>query len=263
VPADKIAPVKEITYTARDGLAIPALLTLPRNHQSKPIPFIILPHGGPNRHDTVAFDYMAQFLAALGYGVLQPQYRGSTGHGLALLKAGEGQWGRKMQDDIADGTRWLIQQGYADQARIAIAGFGYGGYAALMGGIRDPDLYACVVAGAPIADLAQFVDDTGHHIGFKTSIPDVKDPDVPLAQISPVKRAREMKSPVLLIHGRLDFMVPVEHSEAMEHELKFHDHPVKAVYFDDADHYFGREADRVAMLQATGEFLAAHLPAGE
>ena len=220
-----------------------------------------MPHGGPAQHDSLAFDYMTQFFAALGYGVLQPQYRGSTGHGLALFKAGYGQWGRKMQDDIADGTRWLVEQGYADKARMAIVGFSYGGYAALMGGIRDPDLYACVVAGAPVADFAQFVTDMGHHPGHKTSIPEVRDPDVPLAQISPVKRAKEIKAPVLLVHGRLDFTVPVEHSEAMEQELKFYDRPVKAVYFDQADHYFGREADRVAMLQTVGEFLAAHLSA--
>ncbi len=119
-------------------------------------------------HDVDEFDYLSQFFASLGFGVLQPQFRGSDGHGLALLKAGYGQWGRKMQDDIADGTRWLIQQGYADKARIAIVGWSYGGYAALMGGIRDPDLYGCVAAIAPVADFAQFVDDVSHGFGRKT-----------------------------------------------------------------------------------------------
>jgi dipeptidyl aminopeptidase/acylaminoacyl peptidase len=258
-----VAAIRRIAYKARDGLTIPGLLTLPQGYQGGPIPFIVLPHGGPTAHDTAEFDYMTQFLASLGYGVLQPQFRGSDGYGLTLRKAGYGQWGRKMQDDIADGTRWLIEQGYADKARIAIAGFSYGGYAALMGGIRDPDLYACVVAGAPVADLAQFVDDEGYAYGRKTSIPDVKDPDVPLALISPVKRAREMKSPVLLMHGRLDFTVPVAHSEAMERQLNFYGRPVKAVYFDQADHYFGRETDRVEMLRTMGEFLVAHLSASK
>jgi len=263
IPAEKVAAIRRIAYKARDGLTIPGLLTLPQGYQGGPIPFIVLPHGGPTAHDTAEFDYMTQFLASLGYGVLQPQFRGSDGYGLTLRKAGYGQWGRKMQDDIADGTRWLIEQGYADKARIAIAGFSYGGYAALMGGIRDPDLYACVVAGAPVADLAQFVDDQGYAYGRKTSIPDVKDPEVPLALISPVKRAREMKSPVLLMHGRLDFTVPVAHSEAMERQLNFYGRPVEAVYFDQADHYFGRESDRVEMLRTMGEFLVAHLPASK
>jgi dipeptidyl aminopeptidase/acylaminoacyl peptidase len=130
-----------------------------------------------------------------------------------------------------------------------------------MGGIRDPDLFRCVVAGAPVADLAQYVDDIGYTAGGRTSIPWVKGPEVSLNQISPVKRAREMKAPVLLVHGRLDFTVPVVHSEAMERELKFYDHPVTAVYFAEADHYFGHEADRVAMLRAVGKFLVDNLGA--
>lgn len=256
IPPEQIAPVTEVSYAARDGLGIPAYLTLPVDRRPGPLPFVVLPHGGPVARDTGQFDYMAQFLAHLGYGVLQPQFRGSTGHGWSFEQAGYGQWGRKSQDDITDGTRWLIGQGYADPARIAIIGSSYGGYAALMGVEREPALYRCAVSISGVADLSHLVDEVGGHYGGLTSIPDIKDPDVPLASISPVKRAGAIQVPVLLMHGRLDFTVPVEHSEAMERALDHVDKPVEAVYFDEADHFFTHEKDRIAMLKTLQSFLA-------
>lgn len=256
IPSEQVAPVSEVSYAARDGLEIPAYLTLPPGHAAGPLPFVVLPHGGPLARDTGQFDYMAQFLAALGYGVLQPQFRGSTGRGWVFEQAGYGQWGRKSQDDITDGTHWLIDKGYADPARIIIAGASYGGYAALMGAAREPALYRCAVSISGVADLAHLVNEVGGTYGGLTSIPDVKDKDVPLTAISPVKHAGVIQVPVLLMHGRRDFTVPVEHSEAMERALKHVDKPVEAVYFDGADHFFTREKDRIEMLKTLQSFLA-------
>jgi dipeptidyl aminopeptidase/acylaminoacyl peptidase len=204
---------------------------------------------------------MAQFLAHLGYGVLQPQFRGSTGRGWKFEQAGYGQWGRKSQDDITDGTRWLIEAGYADPARIAIVGSSYGGYAALMGVVREPALYRCAVSISGVADLSHLVDEVGATYGGLTSIPDIKDPTVPLAAISPAKHAAAIQVPVLLMHGRVDFTVPVEHSEAMERALRHVDKRVEAVYFDEADHFFTHEKDRIAMLQTLQSFLEKTMPA--
>ena len=255
IPPDQIAPVTETSYKARDGLDIPAFLTLPVKRKAGPLPFVVLPHGGPLAHDTGQFDYMAQFLASLGYGVLQPQFRGSTGHGWKFEQAGYGQWGRKSQDDITDGTHWLIDKGYADPVQIAIIGSSYGGYAALMGVEREPSLYRCAVSISGVADLSRLVDEVGSTYGGRTSIPDVKDDDVPLASISPVKHANAVQVPVLLLHGRRDFTVPVEHAEAMERALNHVDKPVEAVYFPEADHFFTREKDRIDMLKALQSFL--------
>jgi len=255
IPPEQIAPVSEVSYKARDGLDIPAFLTLPVGRKAGPIPFVVLPHGGPLASDSGQFDYMAQFLASQGFGVLQPQFRGSTGRGWKFEQAGYGQWGRKSQDDITDGTHWLVEQGYADPSRIAIIGSSYGGYAALMGVEREPALYRCAVSISGVADLSRLVDEVGSTYGGRTSIPDVKEDAVPLASISPVKHAGAIQVPVLLMHGRRDFTVPAEHSEAMERALKHVDKPVEAVYFDEADHFFTREKDRIEMLKTLQSFL--------
>jgi dipeptidyl aminopeptidase/acylaminoacyl peptidase len=255
IPPEQVAAVTEVSYAARDGLEIPAFLTLPVGHRPGPLPFVVLPHGGPLARDTGQFDYLAQFFAALGYGVLQPQFRGSTGRGWTFEQAGYGQWGRKSQDDITDGTHWLIDKGYADPGRIVIAGASYGGYAALMGAAREPALYRCAISISGVADLAHLVNEVGATYGGLTSMPDVKEKDVPLTAISPVKQAGAIQVPVLLLHGRRDFTVPVGHSEAMERALKHLDKPVEAVYFDGADHFFTREKDRIEMLQALQSFL--------
>jgi dipeptidyl aminopeptidase/acylaminoacyl peptidase len=127
----KIASSQSLSYKARDGLKIPAILTLPLDYKKDmphtPIPFVVLPHGGPSSRDVIGFNYIVQFLANRGFGVLQPQFRGSTGYGAAFEAAGYGQWGRAMQDDVTDGTKWLIDQKLADPTRIAIAGTSYGG----------------------------------------------------------------------------------------------------------------------------------------
>src|SRR5690606_38800130 len=119
-PYEKIDPsaladVESTSYTARDGLRIPAYLTMPRGVGDKNLPLVIMPHGGPFARDEWAYDSWAQFLANRGYVVLQPNFRGSTGYGKEFVAKGEGQWGRGMQDDIDDGVKWLVDRGTVDR----------------------------------------------------------------------------------------------------------------------------------------------------
>ena len=126
--------MKPVRYKSSDGLEIPAYLTLPKGVPAKNLPTIIMPHGGPWARDGWGYASYAQFAANRGYAVLQPNFRGSAGFGLAFMQAGHGQWGRKMQDDITDGVTALVDAGWADSSRVCIVGWSYGGYAALAGG---------------------------------------------------------------------------------------------------------------------------------
>jgi len=152
---EDINPIGKSTYIARDGLKIPTLLTIPHSKVGaiKNLPAVIYPHGGPASYDTVGFDYFAQALAAQGYLVIQPQFRGSTGFGSEHYSAGHGEWGKKMQDDLTDAVKYFTSKGVVDPKRVCIVGASYGGYAALAGGAFTPDLYKCVVSINGIGDL--------------------------------------------------------------------------------------------------------------
>ena len=132
-----------IRYEARDGLEIEGLLTMPKGEHQKPVPAIVFPHGGPISFDGGGFDYWTQYFASRGYAVLQMNFRGSSGYGYEFMAAGLQAWGLEMQNDVEDGTRWLIEQGIADPEKICVVGGSYGGYAALMEAARNPDLYQC------------------------------------------------------------------------------------------------------------------------
>ncbi len=156
IHSDEMAEMKPIQYTARDGLLIHGYLTLPRGRAGKNLPLIVNPHGGPVLRDTWRFDPEVQFLANRGYAVLRMNFRGSAGYGKDFVKAGYKQWGLKQQDDITDGVRWAIAQGIADPKRICIYGASYGGYAALMGLIRTPELYRCAICYAGVTDITRY-----------------------------------------------------------------------------------------------------------
>jgi dipeptidyl aminopeptidase/acylaminoacyl peptidase len=261
--AEQMARTKRVTLAARDGLAIPALLTLPQGHDNGPIAFVVLPHGGPTAHDSEEFDWIVQFIASRGYGVLQPQFRGSSGYGSAFQRAGYREWGGKMQDDVTDATRWLIDQKLADPKRICIMGFSYGGYSALMGAAAHPELYQCAAAMAPVTDIRQLLQDRDR-LEFAAVDRDrtVGDEGVQAGQ-SPVDRAYAFKVPVLLIHGMQDFTVPATHSEEMEYRLRHAGKQVTAIYLDQADHFLSRGADRLTCLKALEAFLTAQLGNGQ
>ena len=218
--------VREVLrYPARDGLPIPALLTLPpgvASGQAKNLPLVVLVHGGPYlRGSNWGWDGEAAFLASRGYAVLQPEFRGSTGFGDKHFKAGWKQWGLAMQDDIADGARWAIAKGIADPKRICIAGASYGGYATLMGLIKDPDLYRCGINWVGVTDIALMYgnhwlyrsdfSDEWKQYGMPVLVGDLEKDAAQLQATSPIKQAHRLKQPLLLAYGRADQRVPLHH----------------------------------------------------
>lgn len=264
IDPSQVAVTHIISYKARDGLEVPALLTLPPLYGSglpgQPLPFIVLPHGGPNSRDSPAFDYRVQFLASRGYGVLQPQFRGSTGYGAAFEAAGHQQWGLSIQDDITDGTQWLIRQNLADPARIAIVGTGdFAGYAALMGTIKEPDLYRCAVAIAPVTDLKLLIERQGKFLFGEDNIRRIGSDSSLLEKTSPAQNVQAIKVPLLLVHGRKDYTVPVAQTERLEEALKKAGKSADVVYLDEADHYLSRGNDRQVTLKLLEKFLGANL----
>src|SRR5690606_22104946 len=154
---EALGETRLIQYRARDGLMIPAFLTTPPAHIYGPGPYptIVTPHGGPWARDELDWDTTGwtQYFAARGYAVLQPQYRGSDGWSQRLWKAGDREWGGRMQDDKDDGVRYLIEQGIADPDRVAMHGYSYGGYAAMVAAVRPNGLYQCAIAGAGPSSL--------------------------------------------------------------------------------------------------------------
>ncbi len=256
--------VKRIDYEAADGLKIPAYLTLPRGKPVKNLPLIVLPHGGPSVRDNAEFDWWAQAMAAQGYLVLQPNYRGSAVT-MNLLTAGFGEWGRKMQTDLSDGVRYLAKEGMADPARVCIVGGSYGGYAALAGVTLDPGVYRCAVSVAGISDLKRMLQGVNPYADLERRYWDrfmgVTGPSDPLLQqLSPIKHVDAINVPVLLIHGRDDSVVRFEQSDVMFDALKHANKDVELVTLKNEDHWLSRSETRLQMLQASVAFLRAHNP---
>ncbi len=230
----------------------------------KPLPFVVLPHGGPHARDFLRFDWLAQLMTSQGYGVLQMNFRGSTGYGADFFEAGKKQWGQAMQDDITDGTHWLIAQGLADPERICIAGASYGGYAALMGVAKEPELYQCAVSLNGVADLPSLLSSKRRYVGgtfYTRFIGHLWRDRQALRANSPARRADEIVAPVLLVHGEDDRVVNKRQSRKMRDALKTAKVDHQFVELPEGDHYLSREANRQAFAKVATEFLAEHLVA--
>ena len=232
------------------------------------LPLILLAHGGPAVRDTSDFDWWAQALAAQGYAVLQPNYRGSA-TSQEFMQAGFGQWGRKMQTDLSDGVRYLAAQGIVDPARVCIVGASYGGYAALAGVTLDHGIYRCAVSVAGPSDLKLMLRWSNGKYGGRSSIAEryrerfmaVSGPDdAALEAISPIRHLDAVSVPVLLIHGRDDTVVPYEQSEAMYDALRRAKKQVDLVTLKHEDHWLSRGETRLQMLQTSIDFLRANNP---
>jgi dipeptidyl aminopeptidase/acylaminoacyl peptidase len=256
----RLSRSKMIRYRARDGLEIEAVLTLPRRREAADLPFIVMPHGGPWAHDELAYDYWVQFLAERGYGVLQPNFRGSTGYGTAFELAGQGQMGFAMQDDISDGVRWAVKEGLADARRVCIVGASYGGYAAMWGIAKDPDQYRCAISIAGVANLRREVNDFGGHMRERLYRSQWQKMTPDFAAVSPINAIDRIKTPLLLVHGKKDVTVDHIQSEKMYAAMRRQGKAVEFVSIPLADHYFSREADRSTLLAAIESFLARHNP---
>lgn len=262
------AEVRPVKYNAADGLPIAGFLTLPPGKPAKDLSLIVLPHGGPAATDDGGFDWWAQALASRGYAVLQVNFRGSDTTP-ALLRAGFGEWGRKMQTDLSDGVRYVIDQGIADPKRVCIVGASYGGYAALAGVTLQSGIYRCAVSVAGVADPARFLRWTSD--GMMTGQNEftrywdrflgVTGPsDTRLRAISPIDHVDAVSVPVLLIHGADDVVVPYAQSEEMAKALQRAGKFVQLVSLPHEDHWLSHSATRQQMLDAVVSFLERNDP---
>ena len=259
-----LGDVKPYPYKARDGLDIHAYLTLPVGRDPHNLPTVIFPHGGPEARDRLGFEWWAQFLASRGYAVLQPNFRGSSGYGWDFVKAGDGEWAKKVQFDVQDGVAKLIADGIADPKRICIVGASYGGYMALAGATFSPDLYACAVSYAGVSDWSR---DLYTGTTFDSEVDTIwarrigagRSETGKLDEISPAKHADQVKIPVLLIHSDKDTTVKIEQSEIEEQALKHAGKQVEFVTLAGDDHYLEFGDTRIQMLKAIETFLAAHI----
>ena len=268
ISAEHIATSYTTEYEARDGLIIPALLTAyPDVLEAGKATLIVLPHGGPASFDRANFDWMAQYFASRGHIVLQPQFRGSEGFGVAFRTAGNGEWGRLMQSDLDDGVQTLIDAGVVDSDRVCIVGSSYGGYAALAAGAFSPELYRCHISINGVSDLREMLRDDHRELGGDHSIvqywekwfgAEYEDRQE-LDALSPAKNAAGFQGPVLLIHCLDDTVVPVTQSKIMRTALRRADKDVKFVRIRGEDHWLSSEETRLEVLQAVAEFIEQHL----
>jgi dipeptidyl aminopeptidase/acylaminoacyl peptidase len=221
--ADRMAPAREISLQARDGLPLKGILTTPLHARSGPLPTVVLVHGGPYEiADSWGFDDEVQILAQHGFAVLQVNFRGSGGYGKAFVDKGMRQWGKAMQDDVTDATRWAIAQGIADPARLCIYGASYGAYAALMGVAREPDLYRCAAGYAGVYDLKKLYKwdnlrrtDLGKEFLRRA----IGSDEAEMAQSSPMLQAPRIKAKVFLAHGEMDQRSDIRFARAMQKAL--------------------------------------------
>lgn len=251
-------------YVARDGLPIVSYLTLPIGREAKALPLVVNVHGGPWVRDHWGFNPEVQFLAGLGYAVLQPQYRGSTGFGGAHFKKSFGQWGLAMQDDITDGVNSLVKQGVVDAKRICIMGASYGGYASMMGLVKDPDLYRCGVNLMGLTNLFYYLSDWSkykvYEYSLKEALGDVDALRDQFVATSPSKQADRIKAPVFMAYGEKDRRVPLVHGEEMRDALKKLNKTYQYMELEKEEHGFAKEETRYRVYGAIEAFLKKYNP---
>jgi len=259
---------KFVRYKARDGLEIPAFLTIPKGSSGKQLPLVIDIHGGPWIYkQSFGFNLTAQFLASRGYAVLQPDFRGTFGYGKRHYKSSFGQWGFTMQDDITDGVEWLIGQGIADKSRVCLFGTSYGGYSALWGLMKTPELYRCGIAGFALTDIAFYFDfnrwDWSRAVwasyGAKTMIGDPDRDAAKFQSVSPVAQTERLKAPVLLAFGGFDQRVPIKNGNALRSALDRYGKKYEWVVYPQEGHGLRDDKNRFDFYRRVEVFLQQHL----
>lgn len=247
IDPESTASVRPVLLKARDGLELHGFLTVPHGSTGRDLPMVVVPHGGPiGIFDNGSFDHENQLLAAAGYAVLQINFRGSGNYGRAHSRAALKQWGRAMQDDVTDATRWAISEGIADARRICIYGASYGAYSAMMGAAREPGLYQCAAGYVGVYDLRLMF--TGGDIQDRDSgmsyLREWLGDPATLGAVSPVNLAERIRVPVFLAAGGQDKRAPIQHTERMEAALKRAGTPVESLYYKTEGHGFYTQAHR-------------------
>ncbi|MEG3181718.1 S9 family peptidase [Sphingomonas sp. LT1P40] len=261
-----LRPMKPVSYTARDGLAIRGYLTLPVGGEVK-LPLIVIPHGGPFARDSWGHDPWVQYLAARGYAVLQPNFRGSTGFGRAFVEKGYGQWGRGMQDDIDDGVAWLVKQGTVDRGRVCIMGASFGGYAAMWAAVRNPEIYRCAISFAGISDVASMLRYDRQSFAAPRYARAWRDKvrgesDFDLDAVSPIKAVNRLNVPILIAHGDKDDNVPLYQSRRLHEALKGIGKAHEYKVYEGEGHGLDNPDNAADFLKRVGAFLDRHNPTG-
>ena len=266
-PSD-MAHMQPVRYTARDGLEIPAYLTLPPEGPRKGLPLVVVIHGGPwIEGDSWGFEPEAQFLASRGYAVLQPEFRGTTRYGWKHYAASFRQWGLAMQDDIADGVKWAVDEGIADPKRVCLYGASYGGYATMMGLAKHPELYRCGINYVGVTDLSLFLTATWAdyaqsdfiRYNVKDLVGDASQDAEMLKRVSPVELAARIKAPVLMAYGASDRRVPIEHGTRMRSALESAGNTPTWIVAEGEGHGFREIANQKMFYEAMEKFLAKNL----
>ena len=233
IEPQQLGESRVVWYEARDGMLLNAVLTLPTTGEP-PYPTVANPHGGPQSRDSLHWnssywDEWPQLLATRGYAVLQPNFRGSIGFGYDYFAAGDRQWGYKMQDDVDDGMQFLVEQGIADPDRLAIFGWSYGGYSAMVGAMREPNIYKCSIAGAGVSSMELIAKEEWNY-RFREMFQRTR------GGLSPIMNMDNVNIPVLLVHGDRDLIVPIRHSDLFALELDERDKPFRYEKLIDAAH---------------------------
>lgn len=263
---NEMAEMKPVTYQSRDGLLIHGYLSLPLGSEHKNLPVVINPHGGPWARDYWGFNPEIQFLVNRGYAVLQMNFRGSVGFGRKFWECSFKEWGKTMQNDISDGVNWIVEQGIADPARIAIYGGSYGGYAVLAGLAFTPDLYAAGVDYVGVSNLFTFMNSipaywkpylemlyvmVGHPERDKKLMEDA----------SPVFHVDKMKAPLFIAQGKMDPRVNINESDQMVKALKERGIDVPYMVKENEGHGFLNQENKFDFYREMETFLAKHLKA--
>jgi pimeloyl-ACP methyl ester carboxylesterase len=259
----RLAPMKTITVPGPDGVSIPGYLTVPVGTlPGTRLPAVVFPHGGPYARDRWGYDPLLQLMVNRGYAVLQLNFRGSSGYGEAWQDAGHQAWGTVMNDDITAGAHWLIDQGIADPARMCIVGWSYGGYAALIGVVKQPQLYRCAASIAGVSDLWQLAQDDARFYGGEAAAFESTGADkAELQAESPLRHADRIHVPVLLVHGEDDTTVLAAHSRDMAKALSKAGVPNELLLIRHGGHHLERPEMRLALYRKLEVFLAANLEA--
>jgi dipeptidyl aminopeptidase/acylaminoacyl peptidase len=266
LPRGSLAEMRPVHYKSSDGLEIPAYLTLPVGLPAKSLPTIIFPHGGPWGRDLWGYNGYTQFFANRGYAVLSMNFRGSTGYGKKFLDGGNREWGRKMQDDVTWGVKYLVDQGIADPKRVGIFGGSYGGYATLAGVTYTPDLYAAAVDLFGPSNLLTLLDSIPPYwesirqmFYERMGNPNTPDGKALLVERSPLTSASKIKTPLMIAQGANDPRVNHAESEQIVIALRDRGFPVEYLLIPDEGHGFARPVNTMASVMATEIFFAKYL----
>ena len=264
IKKEEMSPMLPISFTARDGLVVEGYLTVPKNSDGKNLPLIINPHGGPASRDVWGYNPEHQFFASRGYAVLSMNFRGSTGYGRSHVKMANGQWGRKMQDDVTDSVNWAVEQGIADPDNVCIYGASYGGYATMAGITLTPELYRCAVNYVGIWDIKMLYEQNGRGVDrakrwFHNHVLDPKEDVDQLKKTSPNFHLDKIQAPLLIVHGRRDYNVRIEQAETLMDALDEKNIPYEVLIKKEEGHGFRLEENRVELYTVMEKFFEKNL----